>query len=159
MCPRSALRFAILTAALGLLPPPADADPWVLGPGQWYTRFESGVYSSSSIYLDSGFRADRIVTFEQRTASFYGELGFKHGITGFCRLPVVSSSFRDDLGLFYPAGTEVTKTSFQDILLGARFRLLEGRVPTASRSPGARRWATTVTSPRRGLRSATGFRS
>ena len=123
---RVALRILTLASAFGLIARPAGAGPWGLAPREWYERVESGVFSSPSVYLDSGLRADTGLVVERRTVSLYNELGWKQGMTFLFRLPAVSVTRRDD-----SRAKQATATGLQDLLVGMRFSLLQGRVPTA----------------------------
>jgi hypothetical protein len=126
MSARIALPIVLLAASAALLPRPAAAGPWGLAPGEWYSRIEGSVFSTSTFYLDGGARSDTSLVVEQRALSSYNELGWKRGMTFFFNLPAMSVTRRDDL---HPM--RATATGFQDILVGIRFRLLEGRTPMA----------------------------
>jgi hypothetical protein len=123
---RVALRILILASAAGLFARPAGAGPWGLAHGEWYSKVESGVFSSPSVYLDSGVKADTGLVVEQRTLSLYNELGWKKGMTFLFRIPAVSITRQDGF-----RATQATATGFQDLMVGMRWALLTGRVPTA----------------------------
>jgi hypothetical protein len=122
MSARIALPTLIL-AALAALPRPADAGPWGLAHGEWYSNFEGSAFSAHTFHLASGFRADTGLVVEQRALSSTSEIGWKHRITLVFSLPALSVTRRD-------AGLQGTATGFQDVQLGARWNLING--PTAA---------------------------
>jgi hypothetical protein len=119
MSARIAWPAAILVASSFLLASPSLAGPWVLGPKEWYAEVESGVFASPNTYLDSGASQNVGLKMEQRDVALRTELGFKHKINFFTRLPLISVT-----RLYVPTGYNATATGFQDLQLGLRYGIL-----------------------------------
>jgi hypothetical protein len=120
MSARIALSTLVMVAAATFPSPrPVQAGAWGLAPGEWYANIEGSAFSSTTLHLASGSRADTGLVVEQRALVSANELGWKHGITLLFALPAVSVTRRD-------AGVQGTATGFQDVRLGARCNLVNG---------------------------------
>jgi len=108
------LSFAVL-ASLALVRP-AGAGPWGIGPGEWYAGFEGSTFTANTFHGD-GFRADTGLVVEERALRSTFELGAGRRVTLVLGLPVVSITRRD-------ARVQGTASGFQDLLVGARYNLI-----------------------------------
>ena len=121
----------VMLALLALVAPAAQAGPWSLAPGEYYSQFLGG-WSSSDGYHD--LNGDRRFLFkggllEERSLLSYTEMGWKKRVSFVLGIPVRSVTRR-----FGAAGNQAalpTATGLADALVGFRYRLANGRSAAA----------------------------
>lgn len=111
--------------------PVAQAGPWSLAPGEYYTQFLAGWASSDGYYDQDGNRAYLIKggLLEERSLLSYVEMGWKKRVSFVLGIPVRSVTRR-----FGAGGNEAslpTTTGLADGLVGFRYRLANGRSAAA----------------------------
>ena len=118
--------WSVIAAAL-CLATPARSGPWLPAPGDFYSGFQVGLYSSDSFHGAGGDRAPLAFggVQEQRSLLCYNEIGWKKGASVVLGIPVVSITRLS-------AGREVnrTDTGVSDVELGLRLKMADG--PTAA---------------------------
>jgi hypothetical protein len=128
--------WAVLVAALGCLLaaplccPPAEAQggPWLPAPGEFYSAFEAGFFSTDSYHRNDGEQVRLAFggLLERRSLLSYNEIGWKKGASVILGIPVESVTRRSLLG-----EVNRTETGLSDLQLGLRFKVSEGASATA----------------------------
>ena len=124
-----AARAALCLTTLVLLgwAPTSDANsPWTLGVGEFYSEFLGSYYSSDTFHDDHGERPDLGATYETRSIRNSTQLGAWNRVTLRFDVPFESNSLVPDGG-----GEGNTQTGLSDLILGARYGLLEGTTAVA----------------------------
>lgn len=120
--------LSILFSLIGLVSR-AQAGPWSLAPGEFYTELRTGWFSSDTYYDQNGNRPSLIGggLWEQRSLTSYTELGWKPKLNFIVGIPLLSVSRRLD-----PDLRELpTQTGLGDALFGLRYRLANGHTAAA----------------------------
>ncbi len=120
MSARIALRtlvLAVLTAFT--LVRPAAAGPWGLAPGEWHANMEGSTFTANTFHGEV-FRADTGLVVEERALRTVLEVGWKKRLSLVFGLPLLSVTRRD-------ARVQGSATGFQDVLVGIRYNLIDGR--------------------------------
>jgi len=113
---RRSLAAALGAVAVLTLASAAQAGPWGLAPGEFYTELVGSVFSSDS-YLDrNGDRPPLGGTFEERALAAHAEFGWKKHTTFIMEMPFVARTFASDIG-----GGTLSSAGLGDIGLGLRF--------------------------------------
>ncbi len=127
---RLALPAALTATFLALmLAPPAGADPWLLAPGEHYSSLGASMFVADSYHDLLGNRnalAGGGLHAEHSLYS-YNEFGWKKRATFVLGFPFASVTRRFGGTI----GTLPTQTGFGDLLLGLRFGIFRGLVPTS----------------------------
>jgi hypothetical protein len=121
--------FAIALGAVAVLSlsSAAQAGPWGLAPGEFYTEL-SGSFVATDSYKDSnGDRPPLGGTFEERALTAHTEFGWKTHTTFIMEVPFVRRTFASDL----PSGGTLTSSGLGDIGLGLRFAGHVSGLPTS----------------------------
>ena len=121
MSARAASSALILTLLItpGFLRP-AHAGPWLPAPGEYYSELRGGLFSADSYRDDAGNRVPLGGKWEERSLSSYTELGWKKKMSFIVAAPVMSVTSR-------VADGSRTSTGLEDLLLGLRYGLAQGR--------------------------------
>ena len=135
--PLMRLRFALSAvsfALLGLAGPSltAQAGPWSLAPGEYYSQFLAG-WSSSDFYYDQQGGKRPLAgggLWEERSLVSYSELGWKKHLNFILGIPAVSITRQ--FGQARQAINPVpTATGLGDALVGFKWRLANGHTAAA----------------------------
>lgn len=118
--------IALLAAVPMLIASAALAGPWLPAPGDYYTEFRAGRIAGDMFYDDGGdsFAIPGGGEVEARRLVAYTELGWKDNLSFLVQVPAVSLTVRQRSPEF-----EATETGLADMVLGLRYRVIEG--PTA----------------------------
>jgi hypothetical protein len=128
---RAASSVALLALLLLAAAPRAQAGPWSLAPGEYYTQFLGG-WSSSDGYHDAVGGRRFLVKgglLEERSLLSYTEMGWKKKVSFVLGIPLRSVTRR-----FGAAGNQAslpTTTGLADGLIGFRYRLANGHSAAA----------------------------
>ncbi len=120
----SALILSLL-AAFGL-GRPAQAGPWLPAPGDYYSQLRGGLFSADTYHDANGNRADLGGKWEERSLLSTTELGWKKRLSFVLGVQGLSATSRDSLTSRSPEGSW-TSTGLEDLLLGLRWGILQGR--------------------------------
>jgi len=105
---------------------PAQASPWVLRPGEFYSELNGGFFSTDTYYRNED--QERVFLggkFEQRMLSTHNELGWKPNFMVWLDLALVERTFAAD------GDSSASTTGLGDIGLGVRYRFRGGYTPMA----------------------------
>jgi hypothetical protein len=105
---------------------PAQASPWVLAPGEFYSELNGSFFSTDTYYRDED--KERVFLggkFEQRMLSAHNELGWKKNAMVWLDLTLVERTFAPD------GDSSASSTGLGDLGLGVRYRLRAGKNPMA----------------------------
>jgi hypothetical protein len=116
----SALILILLTAP-GFFRP-AQAGPWLPGPGEYYTELRGGLFSADTYRNSTGDRIALGGKWEERSILSTIELGWKKRLSVVIAAPFISATRQDPVG-------DTTSTGLEDFRFGLRYGLLQG--PTA----------------------------
>lgn len=119
---------ALLAAVFTLLASAALAGPWLPAPGDYYTEFRAGRVAGDMLYDDGG-SASGIAgggELEERRLISTTELGWKENVSFLLQVPAVSMTYRQRT-----PDTESTETGLGDMVIGLRYRLVEGATALA----------------------------
>lgn len=125
-----AVPFALLTLMCSFLP--AHAGPWSLAPGEYYSGFMAGWFSSDFYYDQDGTKLPLAGggLWEERSLTSYSELGWKKNLSFVLGIPAVSVTRQ--FGQVHQAQNPVpTATGLADALIGFKWRFSNGRSATA----------------------------
>ena len=103
---------------------PAQAGPWLLAPGEYYTELRGGLFSADTYRNGAGERVSLGGEWEERSLLSTIELGWKKRVSVVMAAPFISATRQDMVG-----DTTSTSTGLEDFRFGLRFGLLQG--PTA----------------------------
>jgi len=101
---RRSLAAGLLAAAVLPFASVAQASPWVLAPGEFYTDLTGGFFSTRTYYGNDDTRTALGARFEQRTTVLHSEFGWKKRVTFLLDIPFVSRTFAT------PDGTDPVAT-------------------------------------------------
>jgi len=120
--------LALLAASLAALlsPAAASADAWLPQPGEYYSEFRASYGIMDRFFDSEGTRHEFFGggIQESRELVSYNEVGWKKNRSIVISIPASSVTYRRDSPAF-----SGNATGLSDLLLGARFRMLDG--PTA----------------------------
>jgi hypothetical protein len=123
-----ALPFALLTLMCSVLP--AHAGPWSLSPGEYYSGFMAGWFSSDFYYDQDGVKLPLAGggLWEERSLTSYSELGWKKSMSFVLGIPAVSVTRQ--FGQVHQAQNPVPSASgLADALIGFKWRIRTAAAP------------------------------
>lgn len=101
---------------------PAQAGPWLPAPGDYYTELRGGLFSADTYRNDAGKRISLGGEWEERSLLGTVEMGWKKRLSVVMAAPFISATHLDEVGK-----TTTTSTGLEDLLLGLRYGLHQGR--------------------------------
>lgn len=96
-------------------------QPWIPGPGEYYSEFRGGSFSTHSYHDDLGNRQDLGIVVQQRSLISYNEIGWKKSLSMILGVPALSVTSRSESGPLVS-----NDTGLSDLLLGLRYKILGG---------------------------------
>jgi hypothetical protein len=115
---------AVLALAALSIPSSSPAGPWLPQPGDYYSELSGTIFPHDARSFDDGgndLEGSPRIGRETREINTYNELGWKPRVSFVLGIPLVSVTHRTDS----PYQTS-TQTGLGDVLVGARFKVLEG---------------------------------
>jgi len=104
----------------------AHAGPWLPPPGDHYAELRGGVFSADTYHGSDGTRAVIGGIWEERSLRGTVEMGWKKRLSFVLSAPAISVSRTDGLG------GSVSELGLEDVLLGFRFGIHQGRSAVAA---------------------------